>query len=298
MSAVNVGEVDLAVYEEGAGEPVVLVHGFPELAYSWRHQLPALAAAGYRAIAYDLRGFGGSSRPEPVEAYRLTELVGDLVGLLDALELERATVVGHDWGSIVAWSAAVMAPTRVEALVSLNVPYRGWCCGFPTVATIAARHMDRFGYVVRFQGTETEERFAADPERWLRRVYAGVAAGEFMTDDEFGVYRDAFATGGITAPLNLYRNIDRNVADTTAYADASVTVPTMMIAADADPVLPAPVAEGMERWIPDLRTEVIANCGHWTQQERPAEVNRLLIDFLGARSGNPAGVVTNEPLPM
>ncbi|MBA2337180.1 MAG: alpha/beta hydrolase [Acidimicrobiia bacterium] len=287
FSAVRVGEVDLAVYEEGAGEPVVLIHGFPELAYSWRHQVPALAAAGYRAIAYDLRGFGGSSRPEPVEAYRLTELVGDLVGLLDALQLQRATVVGHDWGSIVAWSAAVMAPPRVEALVSLNVPYRGWCCGFPTTATIASRHMDRFGYVVRFQGTETEERFAADPERWLRRAYAGVAAKEpFMTDAEFAVYRGTFEAGGITAPLNLYRNIDRNVADTTAYADAPVTVPTMMIAADADPVLPAALSEGMERWIPDLRTEVITNCGHWTQQERPAEVNRLLIDFLEGRSAN------------
>ncbi|CAN5286146.1 alpha/beta hydrolase [soil metagenome] len=278
---VTVGEVDLAVYEQGDGDPVVLVHGFPELAHSWRHQLPAIAGAGYRAIAYDLRGFGGSGRPGSVEAYRLTELVGDLVGLLDALHLDRAILVGHDWGSIVVWSAAVMAPDRVRAVVSLNVPYRGWCCGFPATATIEAGMMDRFGYVIGFQGTEAERRFAADPTRWLQRTYARVAGGDgFMSEAEFAVYLDAFVAGGITAPLNLYRNIDRNVADAAPFAHASVAVPTLMIITDADPVLPAPLADGMQRWVPDLRTELITGCGHWTQQERPDEVNRLLIGFL------------------
>lgn len=278
---VTVGGVDLAVYEQGDGDPVVLVHGFPELAYSWRHQLPAIAGAGYRAIAYDLRGFGGSGRPGSVEAYRLTELVGDLVGLLDALHLDRAILVGHDWGSIVVWSAAVMAPDRVRAVVSLNVPYRGWCCGFPATATIEAGMMDRFGYVIGFQGTEAERRFAADPTRWLQRTYARVAGGDgFMSEAEFAVYLDAFVAGGITAPLNLYRNIDRNVADAAPFAHASVAVPTLMIITDADPVLPALLADGMQRWVPDLRTELITGCGHWTQQERPDEVNRLLIGFL------------------
>jgi len=279
---VTVGEVDLAVYEQGDGDPVVLVHGFPELAYSWRHQLPAIAGAGYRAIAYDLRGFGGSGRPGSVEAYRLTELVGDLVGLLDALHLDRAILVGHDWGSIVVWSAAVMTPDRVRAVVSLNVPYRGWCCGFPDTATIEAGMMDRFGYVIGFQGTEAERRFAADPTGWLQGTYARVAGRDgFMSEAEFAVYLDAFVAGGITAPLNLYRNIDRNVADAAPFAHATVTAPTLMIATDADPVLPALLAEGMQRWVPDLRTELIAGCGHWTQQERPDEVNRLLIGFLG-----------------
>lgn len=278
---VQVGDVHLAVVEQGDGAPVVLVHGFPELAWSWRHQLPALAAAGYRAIAYDLRGFGGSSRPQAVEAYRLTEMVSDLVGLLDELGLDRAHLVGHDWGSIVVWSTAVMHPGRVASVTSLNVPYRGWCCGFPDTATIRADLMERLGYVVAFQDGTAERRFAADPDSWLRRMYAGVAARpDFMSSAEFAVYRDAFVAGGITAPLHLYRNIDGNAADVAAHAGAPVTAPVLMVVADADPILPVSLTDGMDRWVADLRVEVIAGCGHWTQQERPDDVNAELIDFL------------------
>jgi pimeloyl-ACP methyl ester carboxylesterase len=278
---VRVGDVELAVHEAGSGRPVVLVHGFPELAYSWRHQLPALAAAGFRAIAYDLRGFGGSSRPEPVEAYRLTELVSDLTGLLDVLDVDRAAVVGHDWGSIVAWAAAVMRPDRVRAVASLNVPYRGWCCGFPDTSLIRTTLMDRLGYVVGFQDGTAEARFAADSASWLRLMYTRVAARpDFMSDEEFAVYHEAFVAGGLTAPLNLYRNIDRNAADAAPHAGVPIDVPVMMICGDSDPILPTGLTEGMERWVADLSVEVVPDCGHWTQQERPEEVNRLLIRFL------------------
>jgi pimeloyl-ACP methyl ester carboxylesterase len=286
---VAVGDIELAVHERGRGDPVVLIHGFPELAFSWRHQLPALDDAGYRAIAYDLRGFGGSSRPDSVEAYRLTELVADLVGLIDVLDADHPVVVGHDWGSIVAWATAVMHRDRVRAVVSLNVPYRGWCCGFPDTSIIRSTLMDRLGYVVGFQDGTAEERFAANPAAWLRAMYTRVAARpDFMSDDEFAVYHQAFVAGGLTAPLNLYRNIDRNAADAAPYAGAAMTVPVQMIAGDSDPILPVGLTEGMERWVADLRVESVAACGHWTQQERPEQVNRLLIGFLDdltARAG-------------
>ena len=275
--------VSLGVVDVGEGAPVVFVHGFPELAYSWRHQVPAVADAGFRAIAYDGRGYGASNRPSAIDRYRLDLLVGDLVGLLDGLELERASLVGHDWGSIVVWSAAVMEPDRVNRVVSLNVPYRGWCCGFPPVAFIRENLADRFGYVLSFQepGGE-EERFGVDPARWLRRVYRGMTKNrDFMSDEAFRVYLQAFTANGIAGPLNYYRNIDANWEATVPLADAEIRHPTLMVLADGDPVLPAALAEGMDRWVPDLRTEVIGDCGHWTQQERPAEVNRLIIDFLG-----------------
>lgn len=282
MYPVDASGVTLAVADEGRGDPVIFIHGFPELAFSWRHQLPVLAEAGFRAIAYDQRGYGGSSKPESVEEYRLTRLVADLVGLADALDLDTFHIVGHDWGSIVAWSAAVMHPDRIATVTSLNVPYRGWCSGFPTTGVIEAQLRDRFAYVLSFQEVgEAEQRFEADPDEWLRRVYLGVAArADFMTDAEYATYRKAFVDGGLFGPLGYYRNIDRNAADVAHLADAQVTMPALMVTTDGDPVLPAALAEGMERWVPNLRVDHIEDCGHWTQQEQPELVSELLIDFL------------------
>jgi len=279
---VDVGGVALSVTEDGAGAPVILVHGFPELAYSWRHQIPALAASGFRALAYDQRGYGASSHPEPVDAYRLEVLVGDLIGLADALRIDRFALVGHDWGSIVAWTAAVLHPDRITRLVSLNVPYRGWYNGFPSLEYIRDHAADRFGYVLSFQEPgRAEAAFAADPARWLRGFYGAVAANPgFQTDEEFSVYVEAFVAHGIAGPLNFYRNLERNADFAASHANAPVTIPVMMVAADADPILPQALAVGMERWIPDMRVETITQCGHWTQQEQPDEVSRLLIDYL------------------
>ena len=278
--------VELATIDEGAGEAVILIHGFPELAYSWRHQVPALAAAGFRAIAYDQRGYGGSSKPDTVESYALTTLSADAVGLLDLLEIERATLVGHDWGSIVAWTTAVLYPDRVDKVVSLNVPYRGWCAGFPSTEVIRDHLADRFGYVLGFQEVgETEAAFAADPNAWLRAVYMGIAADPtFMTDDEFAVYRNAFTRGGLFGPLGPYRNIDANAAATKHLANAPITQPTLMLTADRDPILPATLADGMGRWVANLKVVPITGSGHWTQQEQPAQVNDAIIRFLRRES--------------
>jgi pimeloyl-ACP methyl ester carboxylesterase len=287
LHAVN--GVQLAAVDEGSGDPVVMIHGFPELAYSWRHQIPALSAAGFRAIAYDQRGYGESSKPQDVDAYALMNLVADAVGLLDVLGVERATLVGHDWGSIVAWTAALMYPDRVEKVVSLNVPYHGRCAGFPSTEVIREKLADRFGYVLMFQQPgATEAAFDADPDGWLRSIYFGIAADRsFMTDDDFAVYREAFIAGGLSGSLGPYRNIDANVAATEYLTDAPITQPTLMITADRDPILPPMLATGMERWVPDLTVAHVSPSGHWTQQEQPRKVNEALIGFLQSETSEP-----------
>ncbi|MEE8146579.1 MAG: alpha/beta hydrolase [Longimicrobiales bacterium] len=281
---IDANGIQLAVTEAGDGPPVVLVHGFPELAYSWRHQVPALAEAGLRAIAYDQRGFGGSSKPEAIDEYGLTTLVDDLIGLLDAGGIDRAALVGHDWGSIVVWSAALMFPDRVSKVVSLNVPYRGWCAGFPSTEYMQQDETlrERFSYVLYFQEVgRAEKGFARSPSDWLKRSYLGVTADtEFQTAEEFGVYVEAFTNGGIAGPINYYRNIDANLKATAHLKDAPVTQPTLMVTTDYDPILPASLAEGMDRWVPDLEVAHVEGSGHWTQQEQPDRVNAILTGFL------------------
>jgi pimeloyl-ACP methyl ester carboxylesterase len=270
------------VDDQGSGDAILLLHGFPELAYSWRHQMPALVDAGYRAIAIDQRGYGDSSKPYSVADYSLALLVGDAIGILDRLGIESATVVGHDWGSIVAWSAAVRHPDRISRVVSLNVPYRGACVGFPTIDVIREQLADRFGYVVMFQEQGlVEATFGVDPEAWLNDIYPRMAADkDFLTDEEFSVFLGAFTAGGIAGPINWYRNIDANAVAFASEMDAPISQPTLMIAADSDPVLPVSLTVGMDRWISNLTTVVIEGSGHWTQQEQPEAVNTLLVDWL------------------
>jgi pimeloyl-ACP methyl ester carboxylesterase len=216
----------------------------------------------------------------------LENLVGDVIGLLDRLGIETATVVGHDWGSIVGWTTAIVHPERVSRVVSLNVPYRGACIGFPTTDVIREKLADRFGYVLMFQDEGVvEAMFGADPEAWLQGVFAMVAGNKaFLTDEEFAVFADAFKAGGITGPVNWYRNIDTNAVAFAGYLDAPIQQPTLMLAADRDPVLPVSLAQGMDRWIPDLTTVVIEDSGHWTQQEQPEAVNAALLDWLDRTS--------------
>ena len=282
MRTIEANGISLSVDDQGDGDPVVLLHGFPELAYSWRHQIGELVDAGYRVITFDQRGYGASGKPEIVDAYDLEHLVQDVVGLLDRLGIDAVTLVGHDWGSIVAWTTAVTHPNRVSRVVSLNVPYRGACFGFPTTQVLAEKLGDRFGYVLMFQREGVAEAgFQANPEGWLMGFYRGGARGRaFMTEEELATYVDAFVAGGITGPVNWYRNIDRNAAALAHTLDAPITQPTLVIAADNDPVLPLSLTEGMDRWIADLDVVVIDDCGHWIQQERPDEVNTALIGWL------------------
>ena len=303
---VETNGIRMAVYEQGEGAPVILLHGFPELAYSWRHQFPALAAAGFRAIAPDQRGYGRTDVPVAVSDYRIEELIADIEGLLDALGLEAATFVGHDWGALVLWQMAIRAPELIERQIILNIPH------FPRLPVDPIEVMrQRFGddfYIVDFQDSDEADRtFTSDPRHFfdvmmrrrqitrkqfeqlpaerrvlsLLRVMARSEVGgePLLTAAERDYYASAYAKTGFTGPINWYRNWTHNWETQTAFSD-HVDVPTLFIAA-ADDVIVAPEhIEAMKPLVEDLEVHVLEDCGHWSQQEKPAEVNRLMIDWL------------------
>jgi pimeloyl-ACP methyl ester carboxylesterase len=306
---VSTNGVELHVLEAGEGMPVVLAHGFPELAYSWRHQLPALADAGYRVIAPDQRGYGRSSRPDAIEDYDIEHLTGDLCGLLDELGEERAVFVGHDWGSLVVSSLALLRPDRVAAIVNMSVPFLPRA-PMPPVETMRAIFADAFFYIVYFQepGVADAE-LSADPAMTMRRLLAGVSlrAGEapdpsafandgrgfvermaepdglpdWLTQDEFDHYVAEFTRTGFTGGINWYRNMDRNWSLTEHIAGATVAVPSLFIGGRLDPVLVMTPPESTVDLLPDHRgTVLVDDAGHWVQQQKPGEVNAALISFL------------------
>ena len=305
--------IEMAVYERGpkTGVPVVLCHGFPELAFSWRHQLPALAAAGYRAIAPDQRGYGGTSRPGDVRHYDMPHLTGDLMGLLDALGIEKAVFCGHDWGGSVAWAMPLYCPDRVAGVIGVNTPF------FPQspidpVALLRARFGEDM-YIVFFQKPgEADAILAADVPRTFRffmrrHVVTGEDyarwptgqrnlellralqsdesqwRGELLLDaEEMRVFAQTFARTGFTGGINWYRNIGRNW-ELSARFEEHIAVPALMIMAEDDVVLTPAMADGMERFVPDLEKVLIRDCGHWTQQEKPDETSAAIIGWLQRR---------------
>jgi pimeloyl-ACP methyl ester carboxylesterase len=313
-----IAPITLSVHEAGSGPAVVLCHGFPELAYSWRHQLDALAAAGFRAIAADGRGYGASDRPEPVGAYDIHHLTSDLVGLLDALGIERAVFAGHDWGGLVSWSLPSLHPERVAGLIGVNTPYLPRAPIAPTqlfralVGGRSERH-----YILWFQepglaesvldprarlvfeklmrrGVDEaamQKRVLAGPEgpdmNPFRRLEAIETLGEtLLAPEELDHYAATFARTGFGAGVNWYRNMDRNWETAREVGVAKADVPCLMVTAQWDWALRPELAAGMPALIPDLEMRSIERCGHWTQQERPAELNRILIDWLGRRFGS------------
>ncbi len=315
--------IRMHVAEAGAGPLVVLCHGFPESWYSWRHQLPVLAAAGFHAVAPDMRGYGQTDRPEAIDQYTLLHLVGDMVGLLDALGAEEAVIAGHDWGAPVAWHAALLRPDRFRGVVGLSVPFRPRGAVRPTTAM--PQTDDAIFYQLYFQEpgvAEAEfERDANVSVRTLlysasgdapRRDWGGAAANavgmvsrqagflsgmvnpaflpSWLSETDIDFYAGEFARTGFRGGLNWYRNIDRNWELLAPFAGARVTIPALYIAGDRDLVV---AFRGMDqllanltKFIPQLRqTIMLPGCGHWTQQERAAEVNAAMIDFLGQLQG-------------
>ena len=282
--------IELHVAEQGDGRPVVLCHGFPEFWYSWRHQLPALADAGWRVLAPDMRGYGDSSRPAEVDAYDVLTLCDDMVGLLDALGEERAIFVGHDWGATVVWQLAVARPERVEAVVGMSVPFVPRPPA-PPIEILRRRLGEEF-YVVWLQEPGVaDEALARDVRRTLtaREVWTAEWAARddqaprprFMTEEDLRVYVEAFERTGFGGGLNWYRNLDRNWELTERFAERRVEQPALFITGSRDPVRLFMPPEGMEGWVTDLRdTVVIEGAGHWVQQERPEEVNDALLGFL------------------
>jgi len=284
--------VELQVREEGEGPLVVLCHGFPELAFSWRRQVPALVGAGFRVLAPDLRGFGGSSAPAEVEAYDVVSLCGDLCGLLDALGEEAAIFVGHDWGASLVWQLAVLHPQRVRAVAGLSVPFVPRAPAPPLA--IMRRHLGEDFYIVWFQQPGVADAvLARDVRRTLTtsRVWTAQWAQEdgrtsrlppWLSEQELAVYVEAFERTGFTGGLNWYRNIDRNWELTASVAERRVEQPALFLTGERDPVRRFMPAEAMYGWVTDLRAElVVPDAGHWVQQEAPEAVNEALLGFLG-----------------
>ncbi len=309
---VQTNGIRMAVHDAGRGPAIVLLHGWPELAYSWRHQIPALVSAGYRVVAPDQRGYGRSDRPQAVEAYDMEHLTGDLVGLLDALGIQRAIFCGHDWGGLVVWQMPLFHRDRVAGIIGLNSPFVPRL-PLPPIETLRFVFGARM-YVVSFQDYGVDDAlldkdvervfrtlmrkkviraadyFALPPEYrhfdFIKQFEAPepkTLPGEPILDrDELQVFVAAYKETGFTGGINWYRNVQRNW-EASRSVEQRVSVPSLMLSAEDDVVLPPALADGMEAYVPDLEKHTIPECGHWTQQEKPDEVNRLVIDWLKRR---------------
>lgn len=284
------GGTELSVTELGEGRPVILCHGFPELAYSWRHQLPALAAAGFRALAPDMRGYGESSAPREVEAYDVLTVGNDIIGLLDEVGEAQAMFVGHDWGAIVVWQLALTHPDRVAAVAAMSVPFVPRPPAPPV--DLLRQALGEDFYIVWFQQPGVaDEALARDVRRTLTTTEQWTAQWadrdeqprrpRWLSEEDLDVYVEAFERTGFTGGLNYYRNLDRNWELTAPQAERRVEQPALFLTGSRDPVQRFTPVEVMEGWVTDLREKlVIDGAGHWVQQERPEEVNAALTRFL------------------
>ncbi len=310
---VSTNGIRMHIAEQGEGPLVILCHGFPESWYSWRHQLAALAEAGFHAVAPDMRGYGQTDQPEQIAQYTQFHTVGDMIGLIDALGAEQAVIAGHDWGAPVAWNTAMMRPDRVRGVIGLSVPYlpRG---PVSTLTAMKAVLGERF-YMNYFQQPGVAE---ADLERDVRSSVLGALIGasgdappgqswsavipeagmaasvpydlplpSWLTPADVDFYTAEFERTGYRGGLNWYRTIDLSWELMAPYAGAKVLPPALYVAGDKDGVVQFPgmqdLLSALPIFIPNLkRTIMLPGCGHWTQQERPNEVNAALIEFLKA----------------
>jgi len=300
--------VRLAYYEAGPrqGTPVIFCHGWPELAFSWRHQLKAMGEAGRWAVAPDQRGYGLSDSPAAIEDFDMQHLTDDLIGLLDHLGAEKAIWCGHDWGGLIAWQMPLRHPDRTAGVIGLNTPY------IPRLSRDPVElYREKLGedmYLVFFQQPGAAEAiFEADLDKTFRFTlrkpglpspqeaslpsYLALAHFDPNTDDrqflspeELAVYVQMFERSGFRGGINWYRNFTKNWRD-SADLPGRIDLPSLMIMAEQDAVLPPSMADNMGKYCSDLEKSLVLGSGHWTQQERPAEVNEILLDWLGRRFG-------------
>ena len=298
--------------EQGDGPLVLLVHGFPESWYSWRHQLPALAAAGYRAVALDVRGYGRSSKPAAESAYRMLDLVEDTVAVVDALGESSAVIVGHDWGATIAATSALVRPDVFRAVGLLSVPYTPPGGPKPSEVFAGMGGEEEF-YVSYFQEPgRAEAEIEPDVRGWLAGFYAALSADTmpepgapdphfvtrggtlrdrfprgrrpaWLSEDELDVYAGEFERSGLTGALNRYRNMDRDWADLAGHQGAPIHQPSLFLGGllDASTTWLADAIEAYPTTLPGLTaSHLLDGCGHWIQQERPEETNRILTEWL------------------
>ncbi|HSP54583.1 MAG TPA: alpha/beta hydrolase [Dehalococcoidia bacterium] len=309
---VKTNGINVHIAEVGEGPLVLMVHGFPELWYSWRHQLPALAAAGYHAVAPDVRGYGGSDAPPEIGDYSMKNMVADIIGLVDALGEDKAVIAGHDWGSPIAWNTAVLHPDRFRAVISMSVPYLPRS-PMPPLQMMKAMFQGKFFYILYFQEPGVaESEFESDVRRSMR-LFMYAASGDarnhsafadaatfankptdsllfdgapepgdmpWLTAEDLDTYVAAFEKSGFRGPLNRYRCMDIDWEQLPQLQDAKITQPALFIYGDHDGVMSFAPMDPMKNLVTNLQIVKLEGAGHWTQQERPAEVNDAMLAFL------------------
>ena len=306
---VETNGISLNIAEQGEGPLVLMLHGFPESWYSWRHQFSALAEAGYHAVAPDMRGYGESDKPYEIEAYNQVEVVNDIIGLIPALGYETAVVFGHDWGAPTAWSCALNHPDKVSAVGALSVPFRPRGDS-PPLATLKAIFKDRFFYQLYFQEPgKAETELEKDPALTIRKFYhmasgemntsllsekpadadllsdlpdPGTEMGPWISEEDVSFYANEFRQSGFRGPLSYYRNMDLTW-QLTKDSPRQISQPALFVAGERDGVIlmAADALKELDKHVTDLRVnKLIPKIGHWTQQEAPDEVNQALIKFL------------------
>ena len=305
---IDTNGIRLRTVVEGQGPLVILLHGWPQCWYLWRHQIDPLVAAGFQVAVPDQRGYGGSDAPQEIEAYDIVHLTGDVVGIADALGHSTCIVIGHDWGAPVAWNTALLHAERVRAVVGMSVPYMRWAVG---ALTRQENFDDKFWYMVYFQKPGVAEaELEADVRRTLRMVHfslsgsapehlffepkpwtAGFLDGlidpqklpKGMTEEDLDYYVEQYQRSGFRGGLNWYRNIDRDMEVTAQLEGKQILQPALFLAGEKDLVLkfPGMNLDAMPELIPNLKGCVIVpGAGHWIPAEYPAEVNQSLLDFL------------------
>lgn len=312
LQSIETNGIRLRVALAGEGPLVILIHGFPEGWYSWRHQIPVLTDAGFRVAAPDVRGYGGSDKPFAIEAYAIREMCADIDGLIAALDEEQAIVIGHDWGAAIAYGTALFHPERVRALAGLGGPHLGRG-PMPSVEFLRKIYKDRFFYQLYFQEPGVAEaELEADVRTSLRKIYYSTS-GEaqkakakienptgpgfldrlvdpnpfphWLTEVDLDHYAGQFRDSGFRGPLNRYRNSERDFVQLAGFDGKQITQPAAFLAGSLDAILRmipgVDLVELMRTHFTDLRyVKLIEGAGHWLQQERPIEVNAALLEFL------------------
>ena len=312
LKTIESNGIKLRVAIEGNGPLVIMVHGFPELWYSWRHQIKPIAEAGYRAVAFDVRGYGGSDKPHEIESYGMANNMADVVGLIDAFEEEKAILIGHDWGAPIVWNTASLHKNRVSAVAGLSVPYRkrGPVSNIQSWRNL---YKDKFFYQLYFQKEGIAEReLESDVNMSLRKLYFSISGGassldswlskppstslledlenpdpfpKWLTDKDLQYYVENFSAGGFRGPINRYRNQDLDFDNLPLMGVEPVEQPSCFIGGSKDVV--RTFVPGLDLYQePDIHcsdmrvSRVIEGAGHWVQQEAPKEVNIALLEFL------------------